>query len=78
MEKVMASFEYESLILFLELETSNEEGDKGDTNGARPLGTKIAKQEPRDLRGGKDSLKREVAGKTYTSEHILKQVKFVL
>ncbi len=78
MEKVMPSFEYESLILFRELETSNEEEDKGNTNGARPSGTKTTKQEPRDLRRGKDSLKREVASKTCTSEHILKQVKFFL
>ncbi len=39
----MPSFEYESLILFRELETSNEEEDKGNTNGARPSGTKTTK-----------------------------------
>jgi hypothetical protein len=33
MEKVMPSFEYEPLVLSLELETSDEEEDKGDTNG---------------------------------------------
>jgi hypothetical protein len=36
MEKLMPSFEYEPLILSPKPETSNEEKDKGDTNGARP------------------------------------------
>ncbi len=55
----MPSFEYEPLILFLELETSVEEEDKRDTDGARPLGTKIVKQLGEFIRG-KDSPKREV------------------
>jgi hypothetical protein len=36
MEKVMPSFEYEHLVLFLERKTSYEEEDRGDTNGAGP------------------------------------------
>ncbi len=34
MEKAMPSFQYESSILSPKPETSNEEKDKGDTNGA--------------------------------------------
>ncbi len=50
----MPSFEYEPLILSLEPETLDEEEDKGDTYGARPSCTRVAK-ELGDLRGGKDS-----------------------
>ncbi len=58
MDKVMPLFKYEPLILFPKLETLNEEEDKGDTNGARPLGTKVVEW-PRDLKGGKDNPERE-------------------
>jgi hypothetical protein len=34
MEKVMPSFEYKPLVLSLKLETSNEEEDRRDTDGA--------------------------------------------
>jgi len=34
MEQVMPSFECEPLVLFPELKTSDEEGDKGDIDGA--------------------------------------------
>jgi len=34
MEQVMPSFECEPLVLSLELKTSDEEGDKGDIDGA--------------------------------------------
>ncbi len=61
-----------------ELETSNEEEDKGNTNGAGPLRTKTTKEELGDLRGGKDSLKRKVGGKKYMSEQILEQIKSIL
>ncbi len=71
MEILMPSLEYEYLVLSLEPKTSNEEEDKRDTNGARPSGTKIVEQS-RDLKGGKDSLEREVV------EQILQQVEFVL
>jgi hypothetical protein len=37
--------------LFLELETSDEEEDKGDTNGARPLGIRVTNK-PKDFKGG--------------------------
>jgi len=36
MEQVMQSFEYEPLVLFLELKISDEEENKGDIDGARP------------------------------------------
>ncbi len=58
MEKVMPSFEYKPLVLSLKLETSNEEEDRRDTDGAWPLGTRII-EEPRDLKGGKKIPKRE-------------------
>jgi hypothetical protein len=59
MEKVMPSFEYEPLVKFPKLETLDEEKNKRDTNGAGPLSTRI-EEEPRDLKEGKDSPKREV------------------
>jgi len=43
MEKVMPSFEYEPLVLFLELKILDEEVYKKDTNGVGPLGTKVVK-----------------------------------
>jgi hypothetical protein len=60
MEKVMPSFEYEPLILSPKPKISNEEENKGDTYGARPLGTRLL-EELGDLRGGKDSLEKEDA-----------------
>jgi hypothetical protein len=71
MEKVMPLFEYEPLVLFPKPETSNEEEYKRDIDGARTSGTKIVEQ-PRDLKRGKDSPKREAI------EQTLEQVKFVL
>jgi hypothetical protein len=44
MEKVMPPFEYEPLVLFLELETSDEEEDIGDTNGACSSATKVTEE----------------------------------
>ncbi len=60
----MSAFEYESLVLYLEPETLNEEKDKKNTNGVRPRTTK---EELRYLKGRKDSPKREDGGKTYES-----------
>ncbi len=40
MEKVMPSFEHEPLVLSPKLATSYEEKERGNTSGARPLGTK--------------------------------------
>jgi hypothetical protein len=71
MEKVMPSFEYEPLVMSPKLKTSNEEKDRGDTNGVRPLGIIVAK-EPRNLIRGKDSLEREAI------EHTLEQEEYVL
>ncbi len=50
------------LALSLELETSNEEKDR-DTDGVKPLSTRLAK-ELGNLIGGKDSLEKEVAKQT--------------
>jgi len=71
MEKIMPSFEYESLVLFPELKTSYEEKYKGDTNGVGTLGTRIV-EELGNLRGGKDSPKRKAIKQT------LKQVESIL
>jgi hypothetical protein len=67
MEKVMPTFEYEPLVLFLEPETSNEEEERGDTSGARPLGIKTLEEELGDFKGGKESLYKEATSKTYAS-----------
>jgi hypothetical protein len=58
METIMLLFEYGHLALSLELKTSDEEENRGDTYGVGSLSTKII--EPRNRRGGKDSLKKEV------------------
>jgi hypothetical protein len=67
----MPSFEYGPLDLSPELETLDEEENRGDTYGARPSGIGILK-ELGDLKGGKDSHEKE------DDKHILKQIKFVL
>ncbi len=67
----MPLFEYEPLVLFPEPKTSNEEEDKGDIDGARPLGTRVV-EELGNRRGGKDNLEREVA------EQTLKQEEFIM
>ncbi len=67
----MPSFEYEPLILSPKPNTSYQEKDKRDIDGVIPSGTRV-EEEPRDLRGEKESLEREVA------EQTLKQVEFVL
>ncbi len=57
-----------NLWLFLQNQkTSNAENDKWNINGVGPLGTKTS-EEPKDLRGGKDSPKREASGETYASK----------
>jgi len=71
MEKVMPLFEYEPLVMSLEQKTSYEEEDKRDIDGVRPSGIGV-QEEPKDLRGGKDSPKRVDAKQTF------EQVKFVL
>jgi hypothetical protein len=57
-ETIMPLFEYGPLALSLELETSDEEENKGDTDGVGRLSTKVIKQQ-RNLEGGKDSLEKE-------------------
>jgi hypothetical protein len=49
--------------LSLKPETLDEEEDRGDTYGAWPLGTKVAK-ETWNLRGGKDSPEKEAIEQT--------------
>jgi hypothetical protein len=58
MEKVMPLVEYEPLVLFPKPKISDEEEDRRDMDGVRPLGTRII-EEPRNFRGGKDSHERE-------------------
>jgi len=45
MEKVIPSFQYEPLVLTLELETSYEEEERGNTDGVGPL---VQKQNKRN------------------------------
>jgi hypothetical protein len=59
MENVIPSFQYEPLIFSSELETSNEEEDRGNTNGVKPLGTKTKKEELAYFEGGKDSSQKD-------------------
>jgi len=59
MEKIMPSFEYEPLVLSPKPETSNEEENRRDIDGAGPSSIKIT-EELRNLIGGKKSLEREV------------------
>ncbi len=79
MEKVMPSFEYEPLVLSLDLETLDEKKEKGDTNGVGPSSTRVIEQ-PRNLRGGKDSPKREAVEqalkilKIYYARHQLSRI----
>jgi hypothetical protein len=46
--------------------------------GVRPSSTRTIEEELGDLKGGKDSPKKEVGGKTYVSEQILEPIKFVV
>jgi len=58
MEKIMPSFEYEPLVLSPKPKTSNEEENKGDTDGVTPLGIRLV-DELKYRGGGKDSTKKE-------------------
>ncbi len=40
MEKVIPSFQYEPLVLIQKPKTSNEEEDRGNIDGAKPLSTR--------------------------------------
>ncbi len=60
MENDIPSFEYKPSILSLEPKTSNEEENKGNTDGAGLSSTRIKKEELRDLRGGKIAFKSKV------------------
>jgi hypothetical protein len=63
----MPSFEYEPLILSPKPKTSYEEENKRNIDGVGPSCTRTIEGEPRNLKGRKDSLKREASGKTYES-----------
>ncbi len=71
MKKVIPSFYYEPLTLILESKTSYQEEEKGQ-NGARPLDTRTIKEEPVDLRGGRDNSQKEVGGMKYVLKHSFK------
>jgi hypothetical protein len=58
MEKVMPSFEYEPLILSPKPKTSNEEENRGDTDGVTPSSIGVSK-EIGYFRGGNDNIKRK-------------------
>jgi len=45
-KKVIPSFQYEPLIVIQELKTSYEEKERGNINVARPLNTRIKREEP--------------------------------
>jgi hypothetical protein len=77
MEKVIPSFQYEPLV-FSKTKNFIWEEDKGNTNGARPSNTRIEEEEPRDFRGGKDSLQREASGMTYALKQTLEPIEFIL
>jgi hypothetical protein len=71
MEKVMPTFEYELLVLSPKPGASNDKEDRGNTDGVGPLDTKTLEEETRDIKGGKNSPKREVGGETYASKQYL-------
>ncbi len=59
MEKVILLFQYQLLVLTPKLETSNEEKKKEQIDGAKPTEIKTTKQEPIDLKGGRDNSRKE-------------------
>jgi hypothetical protein len=62
MEKVIPFFQHEPLILIPKSKTSNEEEERGQTDGVRPSKTRTIKVEPIDLKRGRDSSQKEVGG----------------
>jgi hypothetical protein len=78
MEKVIPSFQYEYLVLIPKLEILNEEEERGNMNGAGPLGTKIKEEEQIDLEGGKYSPQKEVGGMTYALKQTLEPIESIL
>ncbi len=77
MEKVIPSFQYELLVFIPELETLDEEEEKGNIDGVGSLGTKIEEEEPVDFKGGKYSPHKEVKGMTYALEQTLKPIESI-
>jgi hypothetical protein len=57
-KKVMPSFEYEPFVLSPKPKTSNEEEERRNKDGAKPLSKKVT-EELKNLKGGKDSPKKE-------------------
>jgi hypothetical protein len=74
----MPTFEYEPLVLSLEPKTWDEEEDKRYNDGVGPLRIRTIEEELGDLRGGRDSPKREVGDKTYVSEQTLEPLEYVV
>jgi hypothetical protein len=56
----------------------DEEKERENINGTRPLGTRIEKEELANLKGGKDSPQREAGGVTYASKQTLGPMEFIL
>ncbi len=54
----MPSFEYEPFVLSPKPKTSNEEEERRNKDGAKPLSKKVT-EELKNLKGGKDSPKKE-------------------
>jgi len=77
MEKVIPFFQYEPLILIPKSKTSNEEEERGQTNGVGPSKTRTIKEEPIDLKRGRDSSQKEVGGMKNVSKHSLKPLKSI-
>ncbi len=77
MEKVIPSFQYEPLVLTLELETSYEEEERGNTDGVGPLVQKQNKRNQQTLEEERIVPHRQACGMTYALKQTLKLIKFV-
>jgi hypothetical protein len=77
MEKVIPFFQYEPLVLTLESKTLDEEEERGQTNGVGPSKTRTIKEEPVDLKGGRDSSQKEAKGMKNVSKQILKPLEYI-
>jgi len=77
MEKVIPFFQYEPLVLTLESKTLDEEEERGQTDGVGPSKTRTIKEEPVDLKGGRDSSQKEAKGMKNVSKQILKPLEYI-
>jgi hypothetical protein len=69
MEKVIPFFQYEALVFTPKSKTSDEEEERGQIDGVGPSKTRTIKEEPVDLKGGRDSSQKEARG----MKNVLKQ-----